>query len=122
MGKKGKRSWRRAFNRYIGLGTAVLGLLIVFSSFRLLDNLFLWYVTIMVGLFVVLSGFLYGAYPFLTNERRYTMLRKEVNQFIGLVRQLNEAATNESQADMESAKAAMRESVERMSEMAGKEG
>jgi hypothetical protein len=116
------RSWRRVFNRHIGLGTAGLGTLIVLSSFLFLDNLFAWYATVMLGLLVVMAGFLYAAYPVLTSERRFLALRAEVDNFVFLVRQLNSAATPRSgEAPLEEVKSAMIESVERMAALAGKE-
>jgi hypothetical protein len=123
MVEKGHGSWRRTFNRNVGLGATVLGLAIILSSFLFLDNIVAWYATIMVGLLIVLSGFLYGAYPILTSERRYFALRKEVEQFIKLVRKLNDVAKSpQSEEDVETVKAKMAESIERMAEMAGKAG
>jgi hypothetical protein len=120
MGDKG--NWRRIINKYVGLITAIGGMAIVLSSFLFLRNLFVWYATIMVGLLIVLAGFLYGAHPFLTSERRYFALREEVDRFIGLVRQLNAAATAEGADDeFERVKSAMLKSVERMADTAGKE-
>ena len=120
MGDKG--NWRRIINKYVGLITAIGGMAIVLSSFLFLRNLFVWYATIMVGLLIVLAGFLYGAHPFLTSERRYFALREEVDRFIGLVRQLNAAATAEgAENEFEQVKSAMLKSVERMADTAGKE-
>jgi hypothetical protein len=123
MGDQGSGSWRRSFNKYVGLGTAILGMVIVLSSFLFLRNLFAWYFTVIVGLIVVLTGFLYGAHPFLTSERKFHALRAEVDGFIGLVRRLNTAATAAgSPEELERVKAEMMISVERMADLAGKEG
>jgi hypothetical protein len=123
MGDQGHGGWRRSFNKYIGLVTAILGMAIVLSSFLFLRNLFAWYATIMVGLLIVLAGFLYGAHPFLTSERRYFALREEVDRFINLVRKLNAAALAAGgSAEFEQVKAEMLKSVERMADLAGKEG
>ena len=121
MGLDSHGSWRRTVNRYIGLGASVVGMAIVLSSFRLLDNLVLWYVAVMSGLLIILAGFIYGTYPFLTSERRYRALRGEVERFIKLVRRLNDAATRDSPEEFGRAKKEMAASVERMSELAGKE-
>ena len=122
MGEEGRGNWRRIINKYIGLATAIVGMAIVLSSFLFLRNLFAWYATIMIGLLVVLAGFLYGAHPFLTSERRYYALREEVDRFIALVRRLNAAATAAGgEQEFEAVKAEMLRSVERMSELAGKE-
>ncbi len=123
MEEKGRRSWRRTVNQYIGLVTAVVGMAIVLSSFLFLGNLFAWYATIMVGLLIVLAGFLYGAHPFLTSERRFFALREEVDRFIDLVRRLNAAAmASGGGPEFEQVKAEMLKSVDRMAELAGKEG
>jgi len=123
MGDQGHGSWRRSINKYVGLVTAIIGMVIVLSSFLFLSNLFAWYATIMVGLLVVLGGFLYGAHPFLTSERRYFALREEVDRFILLVRKLNAAAIAAGGGpEFEQVKAEMLKSVERMAELAGKEG
>lgn len=122
MGDQGHGSWRRSFNKYIGLVTAIIGMAIVLSSFLFLRNLFAWYATIMVGLLIVLAGFLYGAHPFLTSERRYFALREEVDRFIDLVRKLNAAAVAAGGGEeFEQVKSEMLKSVERMADLAGKE-
>ncbi len=122
MGEKGKGNWRRTVNRYAGLGSAILGMAIIMSSFLFLDNLFAWYATVIIGLLVVLGGFLYGAHPFLTSERRHFELRAEVDRFIALVRRLNTAAMAAgSEEEFERVKTEMMASVERMAELAGKE-
>lgn len=123
MGEKGRWTWRRRFNKYVGLATAIIGMAIVLSSFLFLRDLPAWYATIMIGLMVVLAGFLYSAYPFLTSERRYNELRKEVDRFIELVRKLNAAAIAVGGGpELEEVKAEMLASVERMTKLAGKEG
>lgn len=122
MSEKGRGSWRRTFNRYIGLVAAIVGLSIVVSSFFLVGNLNLWYLTVMAGLLLAMGGFLYGAHPFLTSERRFTGLRQEVDRFIALVRELNTAARSAgSREEFERVKREMLRSVERMAELAGKE-
>ncbi|MGD8869220.1 MAG: hypothetical protein PVI01_16485 [Gemmatimonadales bacterium] len=122
MGEKGRGSWRRMFNRNVGVGATILGLTIILSSFFFLDNIVAWYATIMAGLLIVLGGFLYAAYPVLTSERRYFALRREVEHFIKLVRELNDVAkTPEAKDDVERIKSKMTESIDRMANMAGKE-
>ncbi len=121
MADKAPRSWRRTVNRFAGPVAAVIGVVIVLSSFFFMGDLFVWYAVVMSGLFIVLAGFLYGAYPLLTNERRYNALRREVYQFIGLVRDLNAAAEARSESRLAQVKSEMLNSVDRMSELAGRE-
>ncbi len=119
MGAKGGGSWRRVVNRYVGLIAALVGMAVVLSSLLFLDNLVVWYATIMTGLAVVLGGFLYGAHPFLTNERRHRALREEVDRFMELVRQLNEIAVSSgSEDELEHLKSRMIASVEQMAAVA----
>ena len=120
MAEEGRSTWRRTFNRYIGLATAIVGVTIVLSSFLILSEFFYWYLTVALGLLVAFLGFLYGVNPFFTSERRYLALRKEVDDFVGLVRRLNTAAIMpNSDEEFEVLKAAMHDSVDRMGEHAG---
>ncbi len=121
MEEKSSRSWRRTVNRFAGPVAAVVGVLVVISSFLFMGDLFVWYGMVMAGLFIVLVGFLYGAYPLLTNERRYYALRREVYAFINLVRKLNAAAESNSASEVDRVKGEMLNSVDRMAELAGKE-
>jgi hypothetical protein len=115
-------SFRRKFNRYVSLVTAVIGVLVILSSFLFTGNLQAWYASVVIGLVIVLIGFWYGANPILTNERRYLALRSEVDDFIGLVRKLNrEAVRSGPSEEFQQIKAAMLESIQRMTEFAGKD-
>ncbi len=119
MANQVRGGWRRAINKYVGLLAAISGMGLVLSSFLFLDNLLGWYITVIVGLLIVLAGFLYGAFPFMTSERRLHALRIEVDGFIGLVRRLNTAAFENQDAEVHRVKAEMMASVERMSKLAG---
>ena len=120
MANQVRGGWRRAINKYVGLLAAIGGMGLVLSSFLFLDNLLGWYITVIVGLLTVLAGFLYGAFPFMTSERRFHALRVEVDGFIGLVRRLNTAAFENQSAEFHQVKAEMMASVERMSQLAGR--
>lgn len=123
MSQKEPTTFRRKFNRYVSLVTAIVGVVVILSSFLLTGNLLAWYASVVVGLVIVLIGFWYGANPILTSERRYLALRSEVDRFVGLVRKLNrKAVASGSSEEFQQIKAAMLESVERMAELAGKEG
>lgn len=121
MAQPNPTSWRRRVNRFAGPVAALVGVAIVISSFLFMGSLYVWYGIVMLGLLIVLVGFLYGAYPLLTNERRYNALRREVYQFIGLVRELNASARSESGSERERVKREMLASVDRMGELAGRE-
>lgn len=119
MGEQGRGSWKRRFNTYAPVAAVAVGLMILLSSL-LVENLIGWSMTVGAGVLVILVGFWYAVHPIFTSTRRYTALRAEVNQFIGLVRDLNSAAVSGSQEEGERVKAAMLASVERMAELAGK--
>ena len=74
------------------------------------------------GVFSLLMGVWYAAHPFLKDKRRYLGLRGEVYRLIGLVRQLNDAACAKQPERVQGMMAEMHESVERMRDLAGKEG
>ncbi len=123
MVETSRSNWRRTINRYVFLVTAVVGLIIVASSFFFVADVTKWYATVLVGLVFVLGGAWYGTHPFMTSERRYLLLRAELDRFVKLVRELNRAALDpEAEAEFQRVKSAMLESIERMAESAGKEG
>ena len=111
-------NWRRAFNRYVPLAAAAVGVGLVLTAFFFLQDFIHWYAVVAVGLVVAVLGFLYGMNPFLTSERRQPDLRDEVESFISLVRQLSEVS-HSLNGDMERIKSDMHESVERMASLAG---
>lgn len=112
--------WRNRFNRYVPLAVVIVGLIVVLSSFFLVENRTAWYAAIGVGIVLVLIGFWYAAHPVFTSGRRFSALRAEVDDFIKLVRQLNAAAASGSEGEVERVKAEMLESVDRMESLAGK--
>ena len=116
-------NWRHTFNRHVYLGAAILGSILVASSLTVMDNIPLWFTTVILGLLVLQAGSWYAAHPFLTSERRYYGLRAELDRFIDLVRQLNLAAVDpEARENFDRVKAQMQESVEAMARLAGKAG
>lgn len=116
-------SWRRKVNKYTPLVAGLTGLLFVASSLLFLDHITVWFTLIIVGLAALQGGVWYAAHPFLTSERRFLGLRNELDRFVTLVRQLNEASLDPSARHrFESVKSEMLQSVERMAELAGKEG
>ncbi len=123
MDSNGNNVWQERINRHAPLGGAVVGLLIVASSMAFLNSIVLWYITILVGLIVIVAGFLYAARPILTNQRRYFALRAEVDRFLDMVRHMNRlAVSGEDPAEFEKIKSRMIRSIERMERFAGVEG
>lgn len=113
-------SWRRWINRTAAPISAVVGIFIVFCGVLFVDSDFAKIVTIALGLLVMQGGVWYMANPVLTSERRYTRLRDEIDDFINLVRQLNQAVVAKAPSDeLEKLSSAMHESVDKMTALAG---
>lgn len=114
-------NWRRTFNRWAPLATAAIGMGLVGTSL-LVHNLAVWYGMIILGLLLIVGGFWYAANPFLTSERRFYALRSEVGHFIDLVRELNRTAIDGTQDEVDRIKSRMYRAVDRMVEVADREG
>jgi len=122
MAAKANSTWRRGFNRYAPLLSVVIGLILILSTLTGIDTRSGFDVRIIVGVVLVMAGYLYGSRPFLTSERRHTALRSEVDSFIDLVRELNRTAVAIGGGpEFDEVTEAMRRSLERMEEVAGKE-
>jgi hypothetical protein len=101
---------RSTLNNILALGGVVI---------ILLQTLMIAYERIEVA--IILAGIMinqigvWGLANKLLPERRvYLQLRVEVDRFIGLVRQLNAGAVAENDPEVDSTKALMHESIERM--------
>jgi len=121
MAEKANSTWRRSFNRYAPLGTVILGLILILSSFAVSDTGTGFYMQVIAGTVLVMAGYFYGSNPFLTSERKFTALRGEVDGFIDLVRALNQTAIAIGGGpEFDEVTQAMRESLERIEKLAGK--
>lgn len=122
MAKKTGSTWRRSFNRYMPLAAVIIGLILILSNLAIADAPPGFYARVISGIALVIAGYLYGSHPFLTSERRYIALRAEVDNFITLVRKLNRTAVAIGGGpEFDDVTTAMRESVQRIEELAGKE-
>jgi hypothetical protein len=106
----------------------VLGIVLVLGAVLFLwQSLYVQLAVVIAGIFLIEAGIWKLAHPLLPSQRKYGALRAEVDDFIGLVRQLNaagverEAGTAAGEARVEGARQAMLASVERMVEYAGQE-
>ena len=122
----------RTIRKAVELGTPIVGMLTVFAAVLLIPpaNLQVQLVTVLVGVLLIEAGVWGLTNPFLPNERQFLPLREEVDDFIDLVRQLNEAAikrravregTNEAEAAFEATLADLHTSVRRMGQLAAVE-
>jgi hypothetical protein len=122
MAEKANSTWRRSFNRLAPLATVVIGLILILTSFAAEPAGTVFYARVAAGSVLVLAGYFYGSNPFLTSERKYTELRGEVDGFVGLVRELNRTAVAIGGGpEFDEVTQAMRESLERIERLAGKE-
>jgi hypothetical protein len=122
MAEKTGSTWRRSFNRYVPLAAVIIGLILLLSNLAIAVTAVGGYVRVIGGVMLVLAGYLYGSHPFLTSERRYTALRGEVDHFIDLVRKLNQTAVAIGGGpEFNEVTQALRESLKRIEELAGKE-
>lgn len=114
-------TWRRGFNRYAPLTMLLVGLILIVSNLAVTTPALGNYATVIGGGLLVLAGYLYRSGPFLTSERKYTSLRDEVDNFIELVRQLNRTAVAIGGGpEFDEVTDALRESLKRIEELAGK--
>ncbi len=116
-----RRGWRRRINRHLQLAAVMVGIALVYSSL-----IFFWdhnvkVAAVTLGMMVLLMGVWYAASPLLTSERRYLGFRQELHGFLTNARKLNVAAVAGNGAEeIEGITSAMHESIERMTELAGK--
>lgn len=122
MPNTAKSTWRRSVNRYVPLVGVTIGLLLVLSGLAEVDANAELYMRVIIGIVLVVAGYFYAQHPFLSSERKYSQLREEVDNFIGLVRRLNRTAIAIGGGpEFENVTTAMRESVARIEELAGQE-
>ena len=100
----------------------IIGMTLVFVNAVLyLGDANMRVLIVSVGIFLLASGVWYAGNPYLKNERQYLGLRAEVDSFIGLVRELNASGgPGKPQGESDRVNAAMHESVDRITQLAGK--
>ncbi len=104
------------------LAAVVVGLILILSNLAIAAASTGLTARVIGGIALVIAGYLYGSHPFLTSERRHTALRSEVDHFIKLVRKLNRTAIAIGGGpEFDEVTTAMRECLERIEELAGKE-
>jgi hypothetical protein len=121
----------RTIRKIIEMGLPIVGMVVVFGAILLPTinlNLQIQVVITLVGILMIEAGVWKLTSPFLPSERKYNALRRQVDGFIDLVRQLNNAAVEaESGEQSESSKTVpevldtMHASVDRMGTLAGHE-
>ncbi|MEZ4415243.1 MAG: hypothetical protein R3E10_05780 [Gemmatimonadota bacterium] len=117
--------WTR---KIFDVGLPITGMVLVFLAALWVQDLQLRVILILIGLLLIWVGVWKLANPLYPNERRFHDLRLEVDRFIALVRDLNQAAlqqrvgtAQDSSDRYDSILSAMRRSVDRMAALAGRE-
>lgn len=122
MASRAGSTWRRAFNRYVPLVGVTIGLVLILSGLALADASAELYMRVIIGIVLIMAGYFYAQNPFLSSERRYSRLREEVDNFVDLVRKLNRTAIAIGGGpEFNEVTTAMRESLARIEELAGRE-
>jgi hypothetical protein len=117
----------RKLRKYLDLGLPLVGSFLVFTAVLTVTAPVTKVLVAALGLLLIQSGVMKLTQAIIPNERKYVALRREVDYFILLVRRLNAAALGLKQIDSVETRAAfdaiqqrMRESFDRMSQLAGK--
>ena len=125
--QKTSRSSLRRLCNVLNTGLPFAGVVVILSTLILVQELRLQIAIVAVGIMLIEIGVWKFANKVLPSERKYDALRTEVDQFIGLARQLNTAAlarhesgSGEHQTEFEAVQRLMAQSVEHMAEVAGK--
>ncbi len=118
----------RWLRKTFDVGLPIVGMFLVFLAALGVEDIQMRIVLILIGLLLIEVGVWKLANPLYPNERRFHHLRTEVNQFVNLARELNEAAlksrshpSDTLENRMDAILASMRRSVDRMADVAGKE-
>ncbi|MCA8952900.1 MAG: hypothetical protein KDE27_25545 [Planctomycetes bacterium] len=114
------KSWRRRVHRAAMPISALIGILVVFGAVMFIENISLKIALIGFGLLVMQTGVWYMANPIFTSERKFPALRIKVDEFIGLVRDLNQAVVSgRPAAEVDAIAQAMHRAVDAMPGLAG---
>lgn len=122
-----QRSAMRQFQQVFDTGMPIMGVAVILAAVLFVRELRLQLAIVVAGIVLVEAGVWKLSQLLLPNDRQYTGLRREGDHFIGLIRQLNEAAIQLNKLDntenrdrFESTQEAMHQSVDRMAKLAGK--
>jgi hypothetical protein len=117
------RHLRKGFD----IGLPLIGVMIILGAVLFLRGIRIQIAVVMVGIVLIEAGVWKIAHQLLPNDRRYHTLRYEIDAFIALSRDLNEAAlaakvedTPENQRAFDEIREAMHRAVDQISDVAGK--
>jgi hypothetical protein len=104
----------------------MLGVMIILGAVLFLSEIRIQIAIVMVGIVLIEAGVWKVAHQLLPNDRRYHALRYEIDRFIALSRDLNEAAlivkvedTPENRHAFDEIRESMHRAVDQISDVAG---
>ena len=105
----------------------MIGVMIILGAVLFLREIRVQIAVVMVGIVLIEAGVWKIAHQLLPNDRRYHALRHEIDAFIALSRDLNEAAlaakvedTPEKRGAFDEIRESMHRAVDQISEVAGR--
>jgi hypothetical protein len=117
------RHLRKGFD----IGLPLIGVMMILGAVLFLRGIRIQIAVVMVGIVLIEAGVWKLAHQLLPNDRRYHALRYEIDAFIALSRDLNEAAlaakveeTPENQRAFDAIQEAMHRAVDQISDVAGR--
>ncbi|MGH7461123.1 MAG: hypothetical protein ACREMA_08850 [Longimicrobiales bacterium] len=106
--------------RTIETGLPIVGTVLVFAAVVLIKSLGVQIALVLLGLIIIDAGIWKLTQPLLPNQRQHYGLRMEVDNFLVLVRRLNEIATSQNEHDSPAAHAAFRDVVMALHDSVGR--
>lgn len=117
-----------SIRKIVEVGLPLLGIVAVFAAILLVRGVQAQVGAALLGVLMIEAGVWRLTEPFLPSDRTYTELREEVDDFMGLVRELNSSAVRARASDRpeewqryRSVLDEMHRAVDRMARVAGKE-
>ena len=117
----------QVLRKILDMSIPLLGIVVIMGAVLFLRQVHAQIVVVLVGILLIELGVWKIAQEFLLNQRCFHALRRELHTFIGLVRQLNDAALAVKTHDVahhrqvfDETHEAMQQAVERMVHVAGK--
>lgn len=117
----------RSIRRIVNILIPFIGIAVVLSAVLFIVELRVQVIVVILGILIIEAGVWKVAHPLLPEERRFIALRKEGDDFIRLIRRLNQAAVDLKTGGspvavdhVEQLRAEMIQAIDRMIRVAGK--
>ena len=116
----------RYLRKSFDIGLPMIGVMIILGAVLFLREIRIQIAVVMVGIVLIEAGVWKIAHQLLPNDRRYHALRYEIDAFIALSRDLNEAAlvakvedTPENRRSFDEIRKSMHRAVDQIADVAG---